>query len=191
MISSVRGKVTRKGSDFIVLEVGGIGYQVFVPHPFPDQIRTGETTSLYTHLVVREDSLTLYGFPQVDQVEMFDLLTKVNGVGPRLALETLSTHSTEVIRRAVVRKEDGVFSQVSGIGRKTAQKVILYLEDRVTISEEDQPSPPMSDTNTEVQEALVALGYSVVEAQTAMQSIPEDAPDDVEERLTIALRYFS
>lgn len=191
MISSIRGKITRKGSDFLVLEVGGIGYQVFVPHPYSSQVRTGETATLFTHLVVREDSLTLYGFPQGDQVEMFDLLIGVNGVGPRLALETLSTHSPEVIRRAVVRKQDGVFSQVSGIGSKTAQKIILYLEDRVVIAGEEEPVGEMSDTNTEVQEALVALGYSVVEAQTALQTIPEDAPDDVEERLTIALRYFS
>ncbi len=191
MISSIRGKITRKGSDYIILEVGGIGYQVYVPHPYPQQVRTGETSSLYTHLVVREDSLTLYGFPQGDEVEMFELLIGVNGVGPRLALETLSTHSPEVIRRAVVRKQDGVFSQVSGVGSKTAQKIILYLEDRVSAAEDAQPASEMSDTNTEVQEALVALGYSVVEAQTALQTIPEDAPDDVEERLTIALRHFS
>jgi len=191
MISSIRGSVTGKGSDFVILEVGGIGYQVYVPHPYPEQIRSGETASLFTHLVVREDSLTLYGFPQRDQVEMFELLIRVNGVGPRLALETLSTHSPEVIRRAVVRRQDGIFSQVSGIGSKTAQKIILYLEDRVSIDEGTEAVPEISETDAEVQEALVALGYSVVEAQTAMQSIPDDAPEDVEERLTIALRYFS
>lgn len=191
MIASIQGKVLHKDEEYIVLDVGGIGFQVFVPQPYPHQVRMGETLSLHTHLVVREDSLTLYGFPQLDQAEIFDLLLGVNGVGPRLALETLSTHAPEVIRRAVVNRQDGVFSQVSGIGSKTAQKIILYLEDRVMIGEEEEQIPVTSATNAEVQEALVALGYSVVEAQTALQTIPEDAPDDVEERLTIALRHFS
>ncbi len=191
MIASLYGKVTQKDKDFVVLDVGGIGFKVFVPYSFPEQVRKGESVSLHTYLVVREDSLTLYGFPQIDQVTIFDLLLGVNGVGPRLALETLSTHSPEVINRAVVHRQDGIFSQVSGIGNKTAQKIILYLEDRISLKEEMGRAPVLSDTNAEVQEALVALGYSVVEAQSALQSLPEDAPDDVEERLSMALRYFS
>ncbi|MFO8037005.1 MAG: Holliday junction branch migration protein RuvA [Anaerolineales bacterium] len=191
MISSLYGKLIQKGPDFVVVDVSGIGFKVFVPYSFSEQVRKGESVSLHTYLVVREDALTLYGFPQMDQVELFDLLLGVNGVGPRLALETLSTHSPQVINRAVVHKQDGIFSQVSGIGSKTAQKIILHLEDRIRLTEEMDRRPVLSDTNAEVQEALVALGYSVVEAQAALQSIPEDAPDDVEERLTIALRYFS
>jgi Holliday junction DNA helicase RuvA len=181
----------QKGTDFVVVDVSGIGFKIFVPYSFSEQIRKGESVSLHTHLVVREDSLKLYGFPHMDQVEIFDLLLGVNGVGPRLALETLSTHSPEVINRAVVHRQDGIFSQVSGIGSKTAQKIILHLEDRIRLTEEMDRAPVLSDTNAEVQEALVALGYSVVEAQSALKSLPEDAPDDVEERLTIALRYFS
>jgi Holliday junction DNA helicase RuvA len=191
MIAHLYGKVIQTGSDFVILEVGGLGFKVFVPHSYPEQVRKGETISLHTHLVVREDSLSLYGFPKSEQVDLFDQLIGVNGVGPRLALETLSTHSPVVIKRAVIHKQDGIFSQVSGIGSKTAQKIILYLEDRVRLREEEEEVPALSNTNAEVQEALVALGYSVVEAQSALQSLPEDAPDDVEERLTIALRYFS
>lgn len=178
-------------SDYLVVEVGGIGYQVYVTESTRTLHRRGETLSLFTHLVVREDSLTLYGFPTRDEVKLFNLLLKVNGVGPRLALETLSTHSPDVIRRAVVSKSDGVFSQVSGIGKKTAQKIILSLEDRVSVGEGMMGKDEISPLDMEIQEALLALGYSVVEAQTAIQSIPEDVEGDLESQLTAALRYFS
>ncbi|MBS1249448.1 MAG: Holliday junction ATP-dependent DNA helicase RuvA [Chloroflexi bacterium] len=191
MIASIQGKVTLSAEDHLILEVGGIGYQIFVPRPFPEQIRRGEIVSLRTHLVVREDSLTLYGFPTPEEVEIFSQLLGVNGVGPRLAMEILSTHPPETIRRAVIHEQGEIFQQVSGIGKKTAQKIILYLEGRVTVEEGLESFTPPSDVNTEVQEALVALGYSVLEAQAALQTIPSDAPEDVETRLTIALRYFS
>ena len=191
MIASLQGKLSLIESDYLVVEVAGIGYQVYVTESTRTLHRRGETLSLFTHLVVREDSLTLYGFPTRDEVKLFNLLLKVNGVGPRLALETLSTHSPDVIRRAVVSKSDGVFSQVSGIGKKTAQKIILSLEDRVSIEEGMREEGEISPLDMEIQEALLALGYSVVEAQTAIQRIPEDVEGDLESQLTAALRYFS
>ncbi|OQY26484.1 MAG: Holliday junction branch migration protein RuvA [Anaerolineaceae bacterium 4572_5.1] len=191
MIASISGKITHKADDYLVVEVGGIGYQIFVPRPYPEQVHRGESISLQTHLVVREDSLTLYGFSNQEEVEFFTLLLGVNGVGPRSALEILSTHPPDTIRRAVIHEQGEIFQQVSGIGKKTAQKILLHLEGRVTTQDGLDRFVPASDTNTEVQEALVALGYSILEAQAALQSIPNDAPDDVETRLTIALRYFS
>ena len=191
MIASLQGKLSLIEDDYLVIEVGGIGYQVYVTDLTRTAQRRGESLSLFTHLVVREDALTLYGFSTRDEVKLFQLLLKVNGVGPRLALETLSTHSPDVIRRAVVNQADGVFSQVSGIGKKTAQKIILTLEDRVTVDVRSEEAGEISPLDMEIQEALVALGYSVVEAQTAIQSIPEDVEDDLESQLTAALRYFS
>lgn len=191
MIASLQGKLSLIEDDYLVMEVGGIGYQVYVTDLTRTAQRRGESLSLFTHLVVREDALTLYGFSTRDEVKLFQLLLKVNGVGPRLALETLSTHSPDVIRRAVVNQADGVFSQVSGIGKKTAQKIILTLEDRVTVDVRSEEAGEISPLDMEIQEALVALGYSVVEAQTAIQSIPEDVEDDLESQLTAALRYFS
>ena len=191
MIASIQGKIIHSAEDYLIVEVDGIGYQIFVPRSVPQQARHGESIFLRTHLVVREDSLTLYGFPQPEEVEFFGLLLGVNGVGPRLALEILSTHSPDTIRRAVFREQEEIFQQVSGIGKKTAQRILLYLEGRVTVQEGFESYAPASEANTEVQEALVALGYSVVEAQAALQSIPSDAPDDIEERLMIALQYFS
>ena len=191
MIASIQGQVIQYGEDFLVIEVGGVGFQVYVTYQLVNSIRRGEKVSLFTHLVVREDSLTLFGFQDQEEVRLFQQLIKVNGVGPRLALETLSTHSPDVIKRAVLNKQEEVFFQVSGIGRKTAQKILLSLEDRITFTDEMVISPETAGINAEVQEALTTLGYSVLEAQAALQTIPDDAPLDLETRLTIALRFFS
>ena len=191
MIASIQGTILLFGEDNLVVDVGGIGYLVYVPAILVNTLRRGEKVSLFTHLVVREDSLTLFGFQDREEVLLFQQLIKVNGVGPRLALETLSTHTAEVIKRAVLNKQEEIFSQVSGIGKKTAQKILLSLEDRIPMEEALIISPETAGINAEVQEALLTLGYSILEAQTALQTIPDDAPLDLETRLTFALRYFS
>lgn len=191
MIASIHGKVIQVGDDNLIVDVGGLGYLVYVTELLVHSMRRGETVSLLTHLVVREDSLTLFGFLEQEEVSLFQELIKVNGVGPRLALETLSTHNPDVIKRAVLNKQEEIFAQVSGIGKKTAQKILLYLEDRISFTDEMVISPESAGINGEVQQALVALGYSVLEAQAAIQTLPDDAPLDLETRLTAALRFFS
>jgi Holliday junction DNA helicase RuvA len=191
MIASIQGKVLLIGEDHLVVDVGGLGFQIFVISSLGHSLRRGENVSLFAQLIVREDSLTLFGFQDQDELYLFQELIKVNGVGPRLALETLSTHSPDIIKRAVVNKQEGIFSQVSGIGRKTAQKILLTLEDRIPVDEEILVAPETAGVNAEVQEALLSLGYSVLEAQAALQTIPDDVPLDLETRLTIALRHFS
>lgn len=191
MIASIQGQVFQIGEDNLVIEVGGIGYLVYVTEFLVQSQRRGEAVSLFTHLVVREDSLTLFGFQEQEEVSLFKELIKVNGVGPRLALETLSTHNPDVIKRAVLNKQEEIFAQVSGIGKKTAQKILLSLEDRIGFTDEMAISPETAGLNAEVQQALVALGYSVLEAQAALQTLPEEAPMDLETRLRIALRFFS
>ena len=191
MIASLQGQVIQIGEDNLVVEVGGIGYLVYVTEFLVQSQRRGEAVSLLTHLVVREDSLTLFGFQEQEEVSLFRELIKVNGVGPRLALETLSTHNPDVIKRAVLNKQVEIFAQVSGIGKKTAQKILLTLEDRISFTDAMVISPETAGINAEVQQALVTLGYSVLEAQAALQTLPDDAPMDLETRLTIALRFFS
>jgi len=191
MIASIQGNVLRIGEDHLIIEVGGIGFQVYVPVQIFDGLRLGKQISLFTELIVREDSLTLFGFQELEELGLFQELIRVNGVGPRLALETLSTHSPDVIKRAILNKQEEVFSQVAGIGKKTAQKIILSLEDRISFADHLMYSSETTGINDEVQEALMSLGYSVLEAQAALQTIPEDAPLDLETRLTIALRFFS
>jgi Holliday junction DNA helicase RuvA len=142
-------------------------------------------------MIVREDALLLCGFETKEGREVFDLLLSVNGIGPRLAMSILSTLTPDTIRRAVFSEQAEIFSRVPGIGNKTAQKIILHLQDRLPSVEGLAPLSKISDVDTEVLAALTTLGYSLVEAQAALQYIPRDTPQDVETRLRIALQYFS
>lgn len=191
MIATLRGEITQIEENAVVIETGGVGLRVFVPAPLRTRMQTGEAWMLYTHLVVREDAWTLYGFETRADRDLFVLLLGVDGVGPRTALAVMSGASLEVIQRAVFGEEPDLLGRVPGVGRKTAQKIALYLKDRLKPSDTFQAVAAMSDADSEVLAALTALGYSVVEAQTAIQSIPKDAPDDVEERLRLALQQFS
>lgn len=191
MIASLSGRITDLTADSVVIEVGGIGIQVFVTHRFRDGLRVGEKVYLHTYLAVREDSLTLFGFETVEEKEFFVLLLGVNGVGTRLALAGISTLTPDAIRRAVFTEQADVFSRIPGIGKKTAQKMLLHLQDKIKAVDGFEPVAAMDDTDTQVLEALVVLGYSVVEAQAALQNIPKDAPEDVETRIRLALQYFS
>lgn len=192
MIASVHGQVTSLGKNSIVVEVGGVGLLVFVPNPLRDRLRVGEKLHLFTHLVVRQDALALYGFETQEELSIFSLLLNVNGVGPRSALTVLSTLSSEVIRRAVIQEQVEVFNRVPGIGRKTAQNILLYLQDHIKPGlEELAETLAMKDVDSEVLSALTALGYSVVEAQAALQALPKDAPEELEERLRMALQSLS
>lgn len=192
MIASIQGKVIQKGNDFLVINVSGLGFQVFSTHEIVDKAQIGENYSLYTQLIVREDSLTLFGFADELEKQYFNLLLGVSGVGPRLAIAILSTLPIEAINRSVSSEQSEIFSRVPGVGKKTAQKIIIHLQGKIqTISGMPSISSNLKETDIEVLDALTALGYSIVEAQAAIQNIPRDTPDDVEQRLLAALKYFS
>jgi len=189
LIASLRGIVQHIGEDDIVVEVGGVGLRVAVPHSLLNDVVLGKPLFLLTQLVVRESSLGLYGFGNADQRDLFDLLMQVSGVGPRLALAILSNLSVDVIKSAVVNDQSEVLTRVPGVGEKTADKIIFFLKDRLKASLEEMGMP--SEVDTEVLGVLTTLGYSLVEAQTAIQSIPEDASEDIEERVRLALGFFA
>ena len=191
MIANITGRVRDVKSDQLIIEVGGVGLFVFVPDPLRQTLRVGETASLHTYLVVREDSLTLYGFATAEEREYFILLIGVNGVGPRIALATLSALNPATIRQAVVSEQPEMLTRVPGIGSKSAQRILLHLQGRIETPSELEAMTDFADADTQVVEALVALGYSVIEAQAAVQSIPKEAPDDIEERIRVALQYFT
>ena len=189
MIATLRGVVAHSDENSLVVEVGGVGLLVRVPVALAQSAVPGETVFLHTYLVVREDALALYGFESAAERELFEVFLGVNGVGPRLALNILSTLSPEAVRRAVFNEQAEVFQRVSGIGRKTAQKMLLHLQDRLEPSLEDLSGVgTLGDVDTEVLDALTALGYSVVEAQTALQRLPKDAPSDLASRLRLVLQ---
>ncbi len=191
MIALVRGEVIEIGSDHVVLMVGGIGLRVYTTSSVCSEARIGENLYLHTYLVVREDALVLYGFDLIDSRNFFTLLLGVNGVGPRIALSILSALSLDAIRRAVVQEQPEPFARVPGVGRKTAQKILLHLQDKIRTGEGMDTVSPISDVDTDVINALAALGYSIVESQAAVQAIPRDTPPDLETRLRIALQYFT
>jgi holliday junction DNA helicase RuvA len=191
MIATLRGEITQIEDTAIVVETGGIGLRVFVPAPLRTRMQVGEATMLYTHLVVREDDWKLYGFETKADRDLFNLLLGTDGVGPRTALAVMSSVTMDLIQRAVFGEDPDLLGRVPGVGKKTAQKIVLYLHDRLKPMDTLKAVAAMSDADSEVLAALTALGYSVVEAQTAIQSIPKDAPNDVEERLRLALQQFT
>jgi len=191
MIATLRGEITQIEDSALIVETGGVGLRVFVPTLLREGMKTGEAIFLFTHLVVREDDWKLYGFKTQADRDFFLALLGVDGVGPRTALAVLSTLNLDTVQRAVFNDEPDLLSRVPGVGKKTAQKMILYLHDRLKPVSGLEKISTLSDTDSEVLAALTALGYSVIEAQAALQSLPKDAPDDVEERLRLALQQFT
>jgi Holliday junction DNA helicase RuvA len=191
MIASIKGEVTSKSENDLVINVGGIGFKVMAPRATCAKEIVGNNITLFTYLVVREDALTLFGFESREERDLYTLVLSINGVGPKTALSIISTLSVDAIISAALANRDEVFCQVPGIGKKSAQKIIIYLHDKVRQMTGKEMIPGFKDINSEVIDALVGLGYSVVEAQTAIQSIPKDSPEDLESRLRIALQFFS
>ena len=187
MITSLQGILQSMTDGEIVVEVGGVGLRVSVPDSVLQKApQGGRPVFLHTYLVVRADMLALYGFGDPEEREIFTMLLGVGGVGPRLALAVISHLSMELLQSAIAGNQPDVLVQVPGIGRKTAEKIIIELKDRL-----DVPfvlAEPPSAVDTDVLGALTALGYSLVEAQAAVQSVPSDAPEELEERLRIALK---
>ncbi len=187
MIDRIRGLVVDKQEGSVVLEVGGIGLILYVPTPLSAEISLGEEVTVYTHLHVRENELTLFGFRDEQERTLFRMLLNVSGVGPRVALNLLSAMSTVAIQRAILDEEPALLSRVPGIGKKTAEKIVLELKDKVEVPA-GMPTPvsALHDVDADVVEALLHLGYSLVEAQRAVQGLPPDVRD-VGERLRLAL----
>lgn len=191
MIATLRGEISQIEENALIVEVGGVGMRVFVPAPMRTNAKAGEVMFMFTHLVVREDALTLYGFESQADRDLFNILLGVDGVGPKVALSVLSTLTLDAIQRAIFADEADLLSKVPGVGKKTAQKMALHLKDKLKPTDALSKLAALADYDSEVLAALTALGYSVVEAQAAIQSLPKDAPKEVEERLRVALGYFT
>ena len=193
MISTLIGTLQSRRDDSVIVLIGGsIGLEVFVPTSTYNRLTdVGQAVELFTYLVVREDSLKLHGFLLEEEREIFEMLLTVQGVGPRLAMAVLSTMSPELLAQAIHRDDAQIISRVPGVGKKTAQKIVLELKGKLLPDTIPQGLVSVSKLDTEVIAALTVLGYSIVEAQAALQSIPRDAPEDIEERVRLALAYFA
>jgi len=190
MIASLTGRVSAVGKTHLVVNVGGVGFQVHVPASLLARDQLGQTIELHTHLQVRENDLSLYGFSSEDELTLFELLLSVERVGPRVALATLSALSPDALRTAIAQGNTDVLARVPGIGPKMARKIAFDLKDKVEAKMGMPAVPVLTDADAEVIEALTTLGYSVVEAQAALQSLPgEEMP--LEEKVRLALAYFA
>jgi holliday junction DNA helicase RuvA len=190
MIATLSGVVRKIGKDHLVVAVGGVGLRVSVPRTVLEDVGApGRPIALHTHLIVRENELALYGFENEEDLQLFEVLLNVSGVGPRVGLSILSALSPEVLKSAVMREEAAVLQRVPGIGKKTAERIMFYLRDKLDLTAEVSTLPFMSDADGEVLEVLTTLGFSIVEAQTALQNVPRDVTD-MDARVQAALQYL-
>ncbi len=188
MIGSLRGEIIDKEEDSILIEAGGVGYNVLTPTTLLDMLDIGVKTQIYTHLHVREQELTLYGFSDKEELNLFRTLLKVQGIGPKVALAILSHIPGETLRQAIAREEAALLARVPGIGPKKAKQIVFQLKDKIGFDDIFVSTTPITDSDGEVIAALTALGYSVVEAQAALQQLPDAVKQDtVEEKVRVAL----
>lgn len=187
MIFSLRGKITLQTESYVIVEGNGVGYQVFVLPNFEIDPET-EEINLYTHLYVREDMLKLYGFLTLEELKLFELLITISGIGPKAAQGILSLANPKNIKMAIAQGDVSILTRVSGIGRKTAERVVLELRNKVEIDadELDKGGQTIS-ADRDVIEALVGLGYRPAEAQVALKEIPSEVKS-VEEKIRWVLK---
>jgi Holliday junction DNA helicase RuvA len=191
MIANLKGRIEAIGEDYVVVGVGGIGFKVYVPTSVLETSEAlGRQVELFTHLHVRENDLTLYGCSSEDELALFELLLGVSGVGPKVALAMLSTMSPDSLRLAIAQGSAEVLCRVPGIGPKMAKKIVFHLKDKVEVEFGPEAVPFLTEADAEVIAALTSLGYSVVEAQAALQSLPAEEME-IEERVRLALAYFA
>jgi Holliday junction DNA helicase RuvA len=179
MISSVRGTVLSASGTTVVVEVGGVGLRVGVTAQLALTLRVGDATRLHTALVVREDDLSLFGFAEAEELAVFDLLRGVTGVGPKSAQGVLGHLSPAQVAQAVADEDDAAFRRVSGIGPKTAKLIVLSLTGKLDVTPSAPSVTATNSTTADVLVALVGLGWSEREAQSAVDSVVADRGPDV------------
>ncbi|SOC54263.1 Holliday junction branch migration protein RuvA [Ornithinimicrobium cerasi] len=196
MIASVRGTARHVGLDHVVVEVGGVGLLVHTTPATATECRTGDEVTLETTMVVREESLTLYGFRRTAEKALFEQVQTVSGVGPRLALAMLSVHAPDAVRAAIARADLAALTKVPGIGRKSAERLVLELKDKILVAGVDPgvgvtaPSVPEDAVSQQVRSALEGLGWSARQAGDAVERVTgaPGAPSEVSAVLRAALR---
>lgn len=201
MIGYIKGTIAEITPDRLVLENGGIGYEIFVPSSILDSgARQGQELKVYTYLHVREDALQLFGFRSRDELQVYRLLLGISGIGPKAAIGILSVMSVDTLRFAVLSDDAAAIAKAPGIGKKTAQKLILELKDKFSLEEafekklaanqQSAAEQINEDAASEAVQALVALGYSGTEALQAVKKVEGAADMDTEAVLKAALKFL-
>ena len=174
MIAHLSGTIIDKAEKYVVLDVHGVGYKVSCSSDTLARLDLDAQANLHTYLAVREDALDLYGFDTSDEKDFFELLISVSGIGPKSALGILSATSTETLKKAIATGDTSYLTKVSGIGRKTAEKVVLELRDKLKAHSSMSETPSILRAESDIIEALKALGYSQNEAREVVKEIPND-----------------
>ncbi len=187
LIARLKGVALERGPDWLLVDVGGVDFRVYGPSGTLAQARVGASVTLHTHLTVREDGLTLYGFGEAEEQRLFETLIGVNGVGPKAALAMLSVMTAEELTYAIASGNAAALARAPGVGQKLAARIVLDLRDKLVAG----APAALPGEESEVVSALVGLGYSQAEAMEAVgkSELPPDAP--VEERVRLALGYFA
>jgi Holliday junction DNA helicase RuvA len=191
MIASLQGIVDAIGAEWMVVNVGGVGFKVSVPTSVLSEGGvTGREIKLFTHLHVREDELTLYGFGEADDLRLFETLLTVSGLGPKTALGMLSAMSAGELSLAIASASVEMLTSIPGIGKKTADRIILELKDKVGALAAASPAARLTQENADVVSALTSLGYSVQEATRAVAILPSGKKLALEDKIKLALQYL-
>lgn len=178
MIAFLRGKIINKTVSYLILEVADIGYQVYVGENFLNDLRAGSTAEIYIHQQVREDANDLYGFKTLADLELFELLLSVSGVGPKSALGVLAIASSADIQEAILRQDAHLLTKVSGIGQKTAERIVLELKSKISrLSVAPLAVAGLVGVSSDEIDALMSLGYSLSEARQALSQISSQITD--------------
>jgi Holliday junction DNA helicase RuvA len=189
MIAGLQGKLQTIGSSWAIVNVGGVSFQVYMPTSTLSTLGAiGEEVELHTHLQLREDNVTLYGFATPEELVLFQTLNTVSGVGPKLALAMLSAMSAEKLTMAIAAGSAELLSEVPGIGKKMASRLVLELKGKLAAG---MPAPAeLAEENADVLAVLTSLGYSVREAIRAIAALPQDKKLSLEAKVKLALQYF-
>jgi Holliday junction DNA helicase RuvA len=191
MIAGIKGIIEAIGNNFIIIGVGGVSFQVYLPTSTLSHLgAVGQPAKLHTHLHVREDNLTLYGFGSASELALFQTVTTVKGIGPKLGLALLSAMDVEQVTSAIASGDAARLTGVPGIGKKTAERIVLELKDKIGNQWMISQDLESTQGNSDVMAALTSLGYSAAEGARALSNLPNTALP-IEEKLKLALKYLS
>ena len=173
MISRVLGTVAQVGVDDVVVGYGGLGFKVFIVPPLASELHKGDEVELYTHLIVREDALTLYGFKTEEERKVFEILMSVTGIGPRIGLAALSVFSPNDLRRAVADQDTATLSRIPGVGKKVASRMLVELGDKLGLPAQlpEASAPSAGVVEAEVKAALIGLGWNETKAESVLSEL--------------------
>ena len=190
MLSYLKGSILSKSNKSIILLVNNIGYKIFLPAKLLDQVKPGDEIELHTYLRHKDDEMSLYGFSSPNELQFFELLISISGVGPKSALGVLEVAKLIEIKKAVLRDDPSILYKVSGVGKKTAERIVVELRNKLDDMPINEKGIKLDDSESEIFDALSSLGYSDLQIREALRQIPGDLTK-MEDKIKHALKYLS